>query len=89
MLANGAGGGLWRRGHDDGVRGGAPARCCALWWLTKLYQRHGRRQWVDGEPVEVLRWLDGEAEQAGDRQTTVANCSAAAERTQAKEELRK
>ena len=35
-----------------------------------------------------MRWLDGEAEQAGDWPTTAVNCSAAAERTQAKEELR-
>ena len=38
-LANGAGGGLWRRGHDDGVRGGAPASLYALRWLTKYCQR--------------------------------------------------
>ena len=32
-------GGLWRRGHDDGVGGGAPASLRAALWLTKLYQR--------------------------------------------------
>ena len=57
--------------------------------LPSFISGHGRRQWVDGELVEQLRWLDGEVEQAGDRPTTAANCSAAVERTQAKEELRK
>ena len=30
---------LQRRGHDDGHGGEAPARACALLWLTKLEQR--------------------------------------------------
>ena len=38
-LANRAGGGLWQRGHDDGVGGGAPARRCTALGLTELDQR--------------------------------------------------
>jgi len=35
-LANGAGGELWRRGHDDGVGGGAPASTRMALELTEL-----------------------------------------------------
>ena len=35
-LANGAGGGLWRRGHDDGVRGRAPVSIGTALTLTEL-----------------------------------------------------
>ena len=38
-LANGAGGGLWRRGHDDGVRGGAPVSIGTALALTELEWR--------------------------------------------------
>ena len=38
-LANGAGGGLWRRGHDDGVRGGAPVSIVTALTLTELEWR--------------------------------------------------
>ena len=55
-LANGAGGGLWRRGHDDVAHGGTPVRFCALRWLTKLYQRAREEQWGAGETVELWQW---------------------------------
>ena len=38
-LANGAGGGLWRCGHDDGVRGGAPVSIGTALALTELEWR--------------------------------------------------
>ena len=38
-LANGAGGGLWRRGHNDGVRGGAPVSIGTALALTEGCQR--------------------------------------------------
>ena len=38
-LANGAGGGLWRRGHDDGVRGGASVSIGTALTLTELEWR--------------------------------------------------
>ena len=47
-LANGAGGGLWRRGHDDGVRGGAPVSIGTALALTEL-------EWRAREEV-VGRW---------------------------------
>ena len=38
-LANRAGGGLWRRGHDDGVGDGAPVSICTVLALTELEWR--------------------------------------------------
>ena len=38
-LANGAGGGLWRRGHDDGVHGGALVSIGMALTLTELEWR--------------------------------------------------
>ena len=38
-LANRAGGGLWRRGHDDGVGDGALVSICTALALTELEQR--------------------------------------------------
>ena len=38
-LANGAGGGLWRRGHDDGVRDGAPVSIGTALALTEIEWR--------------------------------------------------
>ena len=59
-LANGAGGGLWRRGHDDGAHGGTPASLHALRWLTKRCQRAREEAtgcWGDGGAIAVvLEW---------------------------------
>jgi hypothetical protein len=52
-LANGAGGGLWRRGHDDGVRGGASVSIGTALTLTE-------REWRAREEA-VVRWEDGGA----------------------------
>ena len=60
-LANGAGGGLWRRGHDDGVRGGAPVSIGTALALTKLEWRAREEAtgcWGDGGAMAVvLEWL--------------------------------
>ena len=49
--------GWWRRGHDDRVGGGAPARRCAGLELTELEQRAlagvGSR-WEGGDAVAVM-----------------------------------
>jgi len=61
-LANGAGGGLWRRGHDDGAHGGTPASLHALRWLTGLCQRaRGETMgcWGDGGAITVVREWPG------------------------------
>ena len=61
-------GGRWRRGHDDGARGDAPARLCTARWLTKLEQRalgDAGSRWEGGDAVAVangrlsasLSWL--------------------------------
>jgi hypothetical protein len=60
-LANGAGGGLWRRGHDDGVSGGAPVSICTVLTLTELKWRAREEAmgcWGDGGAMAVgLEWL--------------------------------
>jgi len=61
-LATGAGGGLWRRGHDDGAHGGTPASLHALRWLTGLCQRaRGETMgcWGDGGAITVVREWPG------------------------------
>ena len=60
-LANGAGGGLWWRGHDDGVRGGAPASIGTVLTLTECEWRAREEAtgcWGDGGAMAVvLEWL--------------------------------
>ena len=47
---------LQRRGHDDGSRRRAPAKACALLWLTELEQRAMGTSGVAGVSVVLLRW---------------------------------
>jgi len=63
-LATGAGGVLWRRGHDDGAHGGTPASLHALRWLTGLCQRaRGETMgcWGDGGAITVAKEQRGRA----------------------------
>ena len=61
-LANGAKGGLWRRGHDDGVGDGAPVSICTALALTELEQRalgEAMGCWGDGGGIAVMEeWPD-------------------------------
>ena len=54
-------GGRWRRGHDDGVGGGAPARLCVGLGLTELEQQALAgvgSHWEGGDAVVVMeKWL--------------------------------
>ena len=63
-LANGAGGGLWRRGHDDGARGGALASLCTRLELTEREWRAlegATGCWGDGSAIAVAKEQRGRA----------------------------
>ena len=81
-LANRAGEGLWRRGHDDGAHGGTPASLHALRRLTKCCQRaRGEAMgcWGDGGAVAVvLEWLGVSCARLWRRRSCKSSAAAAA-----------
>ena len=63
-LANREGGGLWQRGHDDGVRGGAPVSLCTALTLTEREWRAREEAtgcWGDGGAIAVAKEQRGRA----------------------------
>ena len=81
-LANRAGEGLWRRGHDDGAHGGTPASLHALRRLTKCCQRaRGEAMgcWGDGGAMAVvLEWLGASCARLWRRRSCESSAAAAA-----------
>jgi len=90
-LANRAGEGLWRRGHDDGAHGGTPASLHALRLLTKCCQwARGEAMgcWGDGGAMAVvLEWLGASCARLWRRRSCKSSAAAAAgeKKTEAKQ----